>query len=83
MIHPVILSALSIPHIIGESQQGEDIEMKGNEVYGVSMATVPPGQPQMQDNTLIMSGMSAMPLHNTLRLLATNAMAVCLKVASN
>ena len=27
--------------------------MKENEVYGVSIATVPPGQPQMQDNTLM------------------------------
>ena len=33
----------------------EDIEMKENEIYGVSMATVQAGQPQMQYNAL-MSG---------------------------
>ena len=35
-----------------QSDEGEDIKMKENEVYGVSMVTIP-GQPQTQDSTLM------------------------------
>ena len=44
----------TIPHNIGDhSQIVEDIEMKENEVYGVSMETVRAGRPQMQDDALM------------------------------
>ena len=36
-----------------QSHKGEDIEMKQNEVYGVSMATQRAGQSQMPGNALM------------------------------